>query len=165
MIDLDTPRYTFAESTMIAQQQPMTGRSWFIKKWLYSPDDPIKAGSQGKTSFVTGRTVLAHAIAAEAADLGAKPQMACSAARLFTDVADPLEAPGYMRDPGELFDGAFTYLAIYPDGDAKVLRVAKGQLEDVLVARGQRKCLLLVLDFIVKRVEIELRKIDKLRAG
>lgn len=176
----DEPLYPISVSTAIAGQALPTGRSWYQKRWLYAPSDRIKPpNGRGGVTLVSSRSVLAHAIAAKlVAVLHVEPEMACRAARQFTDFSDPLEAPGFDRDPGALFEGSFTYFAVYPDGSARIIRTAgvkvrrknkvtgrtetiveKPTVEGLLFGIGQREgCWLLPLDFIVKHVSTELAK-------
>lgn len=179
MLDWDKPLYPISLSSKIANHNHATGRYWYGKGWLFSPSDA--PASQGATSLVSARSVLAHGIAVPLAERGVSPQMACAAARRFTDVSEPTEAgAAFVRDPGRLFDGSFTYLAVYPDGDVKVIRTAgaevsrrdkatgkrikiveKPTVEDLLIGAGKRDgCWLLPLDFILKHVETELQKIN-----
>jgi len=187
MRDWNRPKYPIATSSAIAGQTLATGRSWYGKRWLYP--GPLLGEDQhphkGATTLVSGRSVMAHAIAARLAVLGIHPELACTAARRFTDFSDGIEAPGFHRDPGKLFDGSFTYLAVYPNGEVRVIRTAgiqkkrrnketgkfdtvvdRPDVEDLLFGIGQRDgCWLLPLDFIVKSVVEELDKCDLAAGG
>jgi hypothetical protein len=173
----DEARYPIATSSRIARHNHATGRLWYSAGHLFSQFDS-PARTRGSTALVSGRSILAHTIAVALTQAGVSPKLACAAARRFTDIADPHEAPGFSRAPGQLFEGSFTYLAVYPDGDVKVIRTAgkqvwlqnkatgererlieKPAVEDLLLGAGKREgCWLLPLDFIVKHVEIELQK-------
>ena len=179
-MDFDEPIHPISRSSAIAGHTPATGRSWYAKGLLHSPKYPDRpAPVPGATTLVSGRSVLAHSIAVPLADgLGMHAEMACRAARRFTDLSSENEAPGFMRNPGELFDKAFTYLAAYPNGDVRIIRgegikkrernketgkvemvLKKPSLDDILTGIGHRDgAWLLCLDFIVRHVEIELRK-------
>jgi hypothetical protein len=173
-------RYPISVSCEIAKHKLATGRSWYWKRWLYAPTNRPAAGPRG-AMLASGQSVMAHGIAAAQAALGCPPALACRAARRFTDISDDLEAPGFKRNPSELFEGSFTYLAAYPDGEARIFRaegakkmvldpetkkrkpiIEKPSLDDVLIGIGRRYgCWLLPLDFIVKHVSIELDKYDE----
>ena len=178
-MDWTEPKYPLSVSSFIAGQNHSTARSWFAKDLLYSKKD-ARAEGQGDMSLVTGLSVLAHAIAVKLAALNCPAEIACRAARSFTDIASPREAPGFERGPGQLFDGSFTYLAAYPSGPAFVVRgsgwkkrkknketkeveeiVEVASVDDLLIGRRECDgCWIVPLDFIVKHVTVELQKID-----
>jgi len=172
MRDWDEPKYPISVSSAVAGQKLATGRAWYGDGWLFSRKDQ-KARKPGATALVSGRSVLAHAIAARAvAALSISPKLACKAARDFTDFSDPADSPGFKRQPGELFAGSFTYLVVYPDSSTRIIRtggvevpkrnkqarkretaIEKPTVESLLFGIGQREgCWVLPLDFIVKNV-------------
>ena len=165
MLDLDTPQFPLSLSSKIAGQKHATGRQWYWKGWLHSDADQVKSASRGGTSLVSGRSVLAHAIAARLAARGVHPELACRAARGFTDASSD------DRVPGKLFEKSFTVLVVYQTNDSDpsqgefvVLHTPDGRVPVFFPPGGQTEFaryedgMALMLDFIVKRVTTELEK-------
>jgi hypothetical protein len=163
--DLDTAKFSLTEAASVAGIKPATGQSWIKRGWLKlarGKDKPAKVA--GATTLLSFRRVLQMTIAARLVAMGTHPQVACKAAHGFTDFSSNLEAPGHDRDPGELFAGASTALAVYSDGHSAVLRMdKKTSLENLFFPLGgpasrYEQATALFLDFIVKHVTVELEK-------
>jgi hypothetical protein len=123
-IDLDKAGYGVSYAAALAGLEAPTARLWIRKKWLRSRGDKA-AAANGLPAMLTGRTVIEMVIAARLRSMGILPQLACKAARSFTEVSDPLEGFGRDRYPGELFEDCLTLLVVYEDGDSVVLPAAK----------------------------------------
>ena len=160
---------------------PVPTAKLYVKKYLWLTPNDRKAHTSGATTLLTGRRVLQGAIGAHLAhSFRTGAAKACEAAKAFTDFSYESDAPGFNRDPGELYAGSLTCLAVYPDGQTRVIRtegvenkkfntktkktevvIEKPTVEDITFGSGQRgACWLLPLDFIVKHVTIELDKFD-----
>lgn len=164
MQDPDDPRYKISDAAKVMGLKPATAASWVRLRWLYSPTDRL-AAKPGATALLSARSVMAGAIAAELVQLGLHPREACSAARTFTDIADPHEARGFDRVPGEPFGApAFTALMVSATGDARVLRIDGEALamsaffpsSGVHGAEAFTRAYLVLLNPLVARVQAQL---------
>lgn len=166
MFDLNAPAYPIATASAVADMNLATARKWVQNEWVKFSKHDAPAEVAGATARLSPRRILQLAIAARLVDEGMHPQTACKAARGFTDLSNPLEAPGYTREPGELFGGkARTVLCCYPDGSSVVMRADSSTRFDQVFspAGGQTPraryshAHVLDLDGIVKHVVVSLK--------
>jgi hypothetical protein len=89
----------------------------------------------GKAHLVTLRRALQVGVAAELMRQDVEPSRAFQAAWVFSDLADPLDTPGHMRETGMLFPSpALTLLIAYKGGPVAsvIKRVdAKSRLDEL----------------------------------
>lgn len=120
---MDSPEFTLSQVANAAGIDVGTLRSWLQRKhWrldMAVGDSP--ADVAGKAHLVTLRRALQIGAAAELVRNGVEPSRAFKAAWYFSDAADPLEAEGYIRAPGELFRDGSTILIAYKDRDIGVV--------------------------------------------
>lgn len=165
-------RYTITTASKVAGLNPGTARSWLQNDWLTLSRKDIPANSPGATTLLSYNRVLLMAVSAKLVEMGMHPELACKAARSFTDFSNPLEAPGYNRNPGELFEGRkiWTVLFAYVDGSSQVARVDSATpLQDIFFPTGaagmtgsrKEAAYVVMLDFIVKHVKTELERFQK----
>jgi hypothetical protein len=167
MILMDEARYSLAMAAKVWGLPTPTARLYMNEYLELGPHDR-KAAGQGAAALLTARRVLQGAIGAELAPSFRTAALACKAAWSFTDVSSPQEAPGYDREPGELFEGALTALIAYPDGRGVVVRVDDSPLRQIFFPIGgagmnlgrQPRGAFLLLDLTVKRVEQQLAKYE-----
>jgi hypothetical protein len=161
MTKIDDARYSLAVAAKVWGLSTPTARL-YMNEYLQLGLHDRPAPGQGATALLTARRVLQGAIGAELAPLFRTAALACRAALSFTDFSSPDEAPGYDRNPGELFEGAFTALVAYPEGRGVVVRVdEKTPFQQLFFPIGgaskelgrQHRGSFLFLDFTVKRVE------------
>jgi hypothetical protein len=92
---------------------------------LLSDDDRREAGERKRYTFLFDR-IVQIALAAELVKLGVQPRRASLAAAAFTDMSGGI-TPGFPRRlPGQLFQGAHTFLILSAEEEfAKVVPVAR----------------------------------------
>jgi hypothetical protein len=163
MRDWDEAKYPTGFAATVWGVPVPTARH-YVNEYLWLTPNDRKAHVSGATTLLTGRRVLQGAIGAELAPSFRTAALSCEAAKYFTDFSNNLEAPGHSRNPGELFDGALTALAAYPNGEGVVIRVDGARLDQVFFPIGplgrQIRVVILLLNPIFKRVEIALDKFD-----
>src|SRR5690242_2356654 len=115
---MDMPLMTIARAADLVGLGHRVARYWVQDGWIGWPADKIAAVA-GATTLLTKRSVIAMGIAAELVRLGLHAQMACKAARTFTDLGDE------KRNPGALFSKNITVLIAYATGEANVLPADK----------------------------------------
>ncbi|SFU86595.1 MULTISPECIES: hypothetical protein [unclassified Methylobacterium] len=121
-------RYGSAIACAAARLDRKTFNNWLSRKpavILLSDEERREAGERKRFSF-DERRIVQIALTAELVALGVQPRRAAMCAVCFTDAAEGQEAhPAFpQRLPGELFEGAYTFLVVPPgDAPAKVLPV------------------------------------------
>jgi len=136
-MDLDAPAFSLSEVASAIDVDVGTLRIWVQRGHFKLRNSDLSARMEGVPHIVSLRRALQWGIAARLIKCGFRPAHAERAAYSFSDIADQDEAPGFSRDPGELFKSpAFTFLFGYPGEDrARVVRVDRNtKAESVLLA-------------------------------
>jgi hypothetical protein len=175
MLGSDEAKYPVSVAAKIAAGMNVgTAGSWLQKKWIRLNKSDKRAKVAGATTLLSRRRVLQLAIAWRLAKAGLHPKIACAAAHSFTDLANSGEAPGFDRDPGELFANAITSLVVYEDGSCAVVRIGEDKDKKPTAfqqlhfpAGGQTAqsrydaATSIMLDRIVRDVKLALDEIDR----
>lgn len=151
--------YTLSDAAQIAGIPVATVRTWFGRGHLQMHEQDREAMFPGDTRYLSGRTVLAVAIAAEFARLGLPLARAAYAANMFahTNAGNPMRGR-----PGALYPGpgaVGTVLIVRATGSVQIARIDGRTTALALLAHaGDGGAATLVVDPIVRRVAEALKR-------
>ena len=123
MDKMTAPTFTLAEVATAAGTKSTTLRQWLFRDWFKLDSSDAPAHTPGATTLVTGRTALAMGVAVHLGGSVVPLEMAMKAAVQFaySGSDESEEANGFVRRPGEIFDGAEVTdtLAVFSRGEGR----------------------------------------------